>query len=95
MSRSKRKTRKVKVSLRMSNKEARSHANRDLRRKNKIAVRIKSESEELDESTNDLTLRDVSDPWDFPSDGLALYFEKRHENEEDIYRFPEYKLMRK
>ena len=57
---------KIKCSPNISNKLARSKANRRLRR---YSRELLAQGEE-----NLPGLRDVSDTWDFPSDGLATYF---------------------
>ena len=57
---------KIKCTSSISNKLARSKANRKLRRHTKQLLSL--------EDYFLPTLRDVSDPWNFPSDGLATYF---------------------
>lgn len=65
MSRSRSKRNKIKVALRISDKLARSKANRKLRKIVKIL--LKKDEEHFPK------LREVSDTWDFPSDGLSFY----------------------
>ena len=65
MSKSKVKHNKMKCSPDISNKKDRSNANRKLRRIARIL--IKKGEEVLP------NLRDISDPWNFTSDGLATY----------------------
>ena len=57
-----------------SNKSARSFANRSLRRINKS--KLQKEQETFEPSL----LREVSDTWDFPSDGLSAYIKENSEN---------------
>ena len=54
-----------------SNKFARSFANRSLRRINKS--KLQKEQETFEPSL----LREVSDTWDFPSDGLPMYINRK------------------
>ena len=66
MARSRRKTPKIKITGgRVSNKEDRSLANRKFRRRAKVAVKIDQEPP--------VSLKEVSDPWGFKSDGLARW----------------------
>ena len=66
MSRSIAKHNKIKCASNISDKLDRSKANRKLRRIVKTLLKMGKEFFPL--------LREVSDPWDFPSDGLAHYF---------------------
>ena len=66
MSRSVRKTHKIKCAGNVSNKLARSRANRLHRRVNKIILQKGKEDFKH--------LREISDVWCFPSDGLAVYW---------------------
>lgn len=66
MSNSVAKHNKIKCDPKISNKLARSKANRKLRR---IAKQLLNTGEEFLPY-----LRDVSDVWSFPSDGLAIYW---------------------
>lgn len=85
MSRSKAKHNKMKCAPNISNKEARSKANRKLRRITRQYITIIEEFIPDVEDDNVYPqirgykhdnlpqLRDVSDPWAFPSDGLAIH----------------------
>lgn len=66
MSKSFAKHNKMKCASNVSDKLARSKANRKLRRLTKVLLKIGKDFFPL--------LREVSDPWDFPSDGLSHYF---------------------
>ena len=57
-----------------SNKFARSFTNRSLRRINKS--KLQKEQETFEPSLS----REVSDTWDFPSDGLPMYIKENSEN---------------
>lgn len=66
MSRSRRKHKNFKISGNTSNKKSRSRANRVFRRVNKIILKTGGEFFKL--------IREVSDVWDWPSDGLADFY---------------------
>lgn len=65
MARSKVKHKYLKCAKSISNKDDRSKANRRMRRKTRELLAKGEEFLPL--------LRDISDPWDFKSDGLAIY----------------------
>ena len=68
MTRSKRKTTKTKITgPRASDKKDRSEANRKFRKQSKIKINASQEPP--------VSLREVSDTWNFESDGLACWNE--------------------